>query len=412
MEVAMKKHWRTLIISVTFLLLAVAYLVVDFASKSSCEGIFQQTEQKLQADIEILKAKGGLFMGSEKIQDLTERSQITALNFKGCCIAADNGLIDKAQFLECKNNLSTYESQVASIVRVVEQVGADQPNELSPAVQMKREEVDTLFTKTVISADRIEEIAKEIGKSPIPGPGSKGDADRGPPVSAETEPNNDFFTANEIEIGGRFRAEIQAQDDQDVFKFNNTSSLRDWARIRFENRSMTLAPDIFLYNAKKVQMSETYESSPGADQDVYFVVEVGQDYYVRVPFYQGVGKYELTMETLKSYDAHEPNDVAESATSIMLSEEVSANILDARDTDWYRFTAPRDGELRVVFRNESTTLAPDLFLYNANKAQLQEQYNSTPGADHSLVFTAQAGQDYFVRVPFYQGRGAYSLTIE
>lgn len=55
---------------------------------SPCEGIFQQSFMSLNTKLEIVKAKGEVVIGRQKIQDLTEQSQLLALNLKSCCIVA------------------------------------------------------------------------------------------------------------------------------------------------------------------------------------------------------------------------------------------------------------------------------------------------------------------------------------
>lgn len=403
----MKKLWRALIAAATVLLLAGTYLSFGYFGKSSCEGIFQQSEQKLQADIEILKAKGGLLLGAETIQELTERSQLAALNFKGCCIAADNELIEKKQFLECKNTLANFQNQFDGLVAEVRDSSWDASSVQSQEAQAQRDAAAKLLRTAQASAGRL----KRIASNPTRQAADAGQTPPPPPAGSESEPNDDFFSATAMVPGQTLDGEIQTNEDQDYFQFTYAGALRDWGKLRFENRSMTLAPHVSLYDSKKKLLSTNYENSQGADLDVNLVLEPGQNYFVRIPFYRGVGQYRLTIDPLKYYDAYEANDTADEATEVTIGVPVTAGILDQYDADWYRFTAVRDGEMQVRLLNQSKNLRPKLILYDTNKAQLTYEYNNTYGADLTLSFTATAGQNYFVQVPYY-GTGTYTLSLE
>jgi hypothetical protein len=71
----------------------------------------------------------------------------------------------------------------------------------------------------------------------------------------------------------------------------------------------------------------------------------------------------------------------------------------------------RRDRIDVILTNDSTTLAPRLTLYKADKSRLDSVYNSTDGADLSYTLTAQPNTRYYVGVAPYKGRGSYRLTV-
>ena len=68
---------------------------------SGCDAVFEQTAPRLQADLEIIRNKGALAVGQEKIQELTESAQKVGMHLKTCCTVLQGGRLDPAQFQQC-----------------------------------------------------------------------------------------------------------------------------------------------------------------------------------------------------------------------------------------------------------------------------------------------------------------------
>jgi hypothetical protein len=110
---------RTLIIlSGTIAILVIAFFVYDLLKGivSPCETIFQQTSVQLRNKLELINTEQEAFIGKEKIQDLTEAAQVTALNLKTCCIVLKAGNVDSNQFLQCKDTAKKYEEKVEHVI--------------------------------------------------------------------------------------------------------------------------------------------------------------------------------------------------------------------------------------------------------------------------------------------------------
>jgi hypothetical protein len=116
----MKKSF--VILAGTIVVLAIAYFAYDLIKPkmtSPCESIFQQTATTFKSNLEIIKSKGELSIGQEKIQDLTEASQRVALNLKTCCIMSENGKLSSDEFLKCQAMGDQYSNQINSLAQNV-----------------------------------------------------------------------------------------------------------------------------------------------------------------------------------------------------------------------------------------------------------------------------------------------------
>lgn len=114
---------RTLVtITGMIVLLVIAYLGYDLLIRalSPCDAVFEQTSVQLGTKLEVVQTQGAVFIGREKIQDLTEAAQVTALNLKTCCIVLNAGKVDSNQFLQCKNTAKEYETKVDTVISQIE----------------------------------------------------------------------------------------------------------------------------------------------------------------------------------------------------------------------------------------------------------------------------------------------------
>lgn len=66
----------------------------------------------------------------------------------------------------------------------------------------------------------------------------------------------------------------------------------------------------------------------------------------------------------------------------------------------------------MTFENLSTTLRPNVKVYDGNKSLAVEKYDSTPGANLSFAVDIKAPRDFFVEVAPYGTAGKYRLRID
>ena len=182
--------------------------------------------------------------------------------------------------------------------------------------------------------------------------------------SEEQEPNDTIFQANLFEVGHEVNAEISNAKDQDFFKFRYKAKLRDKITVSMESRSTTLRPHVKVYNKNKSEILSRHNSTYGANLEFTLSVEPQSDHYLRVHPYDGSGQYRLTVVPQQTFDRYEPNDDQFSATGMEMGQTIAANIMDAKDADWYRLTGINSEEVTVRMESRSTTLRPHVKVYN------------------------------------------------
>jgi hypothetical protein len=406
----MKKSLITLSITIAVLVIVFIVYKVIMPIIRPCESIFQQTSLRLSSKLDIIKSKGPeVSIEEQKIQDLTERSQIVALNLKTCCIVLEGGKVDSEQFLRCKDNAEKFETQVDKVATNIDEAQSAKQQGKTELVNEKVSQINQTIDVAKTSSEELSKKVTELkATQPKEKPGNEESSS-----GSEQEPNNTIFEANPFLIGATVSGEISGPDDTDFFKFHNNSKLRDIVKVNLENQSTTLQPDINVYDSNKSGLFDRYNYTSGANLEFDFVAEPGKDYYFRVSGASGTsGKYKLSVKTQKAYDEYEPNDDAFSATPIKIGQTIEANIMDSADVDWYKVTGIIGKKIIVRFENQSTTLQPDINVYDSNKSGLFDRYNYTSGADLDFDFVAEPGKDYYFRVSGASGTsGKYKLIV-
>jgi hypothetical protein len=102
------------------------------------------------------------------------------------------------------------------------------------------------------------------------------------------------------------------------------------------------------------------------------------------------------------------------AKAIDVGTTLEAGVMDGHDHDYYVIkTGDVEANIRIDIENRSTSLHPEIGLYDANKTWLGHQLNKTAGGDTSYTFKAKANAKYFVRVRDYysEAAGDYTMTV-
>jgi hypothetical protein len=407
-------------------LIAVVYLGYDLAKGklSPCEAVYQQTSVGLKTRISFLKTEGEVQIGREQLTDLDERAQMAALNLKTCCTVLDAGRLDPEQFLQCKGSARAYEAQlgdIADLVRKAVQEGITTSSIAAnatppPAPPQLKEKIDSeVAAAKEISRDFNQEVVAVRKAQALES--LRATPPRHVTIAAqESEPNDDGLATNEIALGTWITASIGAPKDADYFAFTTPKTHRDVIRIELQNRSTTLEPRIELFDAEKTSRGEVHKTTQGADLTYSFVAGPATPYVVRVSNYYGenVGVYLMRVTATKAYDAHEPNDGILDAKTITIAEPVTAGIMDKDDVDYFVVTSgDKEGVLRALVQNRSTSLQPEVAAYDATKALIGSARNTTAGGDTSYAFKVKPNTTYFVRVRDYysSAAGDYTLTV-
>jgi hypothetical protein len=110
----------------------------------------------------------------------------------------------------------------------------------------------------------------------------------------------------------------------------------------------------------------------------------------------------------------EPNNVILEATTIAPGVTVGGEILDVEDSDFFtfQFNGKARDKIAITLQNQSTTLRPWIKVYDANKSEITNKYDNTPGANVTQVIAAAPQTTYYVQVLPYDSMGKYTLAIE
>lgn len=402
---------KTLLISGALVLLAGASALVLLRPGSACQGVFEQTAPRLEANIELIKNKGGFAVSQEKVQELTDGAQKVGLHLKTCCSVLEGGKLNPEQFQQCVERASAYEKQIAEVAQQVDAAADAQRQGNTAIVQQQTTQIaqtlQSAASEVVAFEQQITQLAP-VAAIRASTPGTRG--------GAEIEPNDTKASAVQLRINTRVNGEIARTDDNDHFKFTSGKPVRDRVIARLENRSETLRPYLTLFGPDKAQLQEAYNGTPGADTELAFTAEPGKQYFLRVKPYGTTGTtgtYTLSVSPQNAHDRFEPNDdpTHHAPTPLAAGKSVDASILDAQDDDWYVLKAAPGSTLRLQFENRSTTLRPSVIVYNAQRSSLHNPYDGTAGASLDFKFDTTPGATYFFRVSPYGTHGAYRLTL-
>jgi hypothetical protein len=421
--------------------LAVLYLGYDIAKDriSPCETIFRQTTMGLSTNISFLRTEAQLQLGRETVTELDERAQMAALNLKTCCTVLDAGRVNPEQFLQCKAKARAYDHEIGDLVTLVKTAVAEavtsanakpsspQPNTgkgppittasisdaakgaANPAIQAKikaARKTSREFNQEIVEVRRKQaiETLKALPPKHIE------------IVAQEQEPNDAILTTNVIELDKWVTGSIGSGKDADFYSFTTPPTHRDWIRVEVQNRSTTLEPQIQLFDTEKTHLASAKKTTVGADLKYAFVAGPDTRYTLRVSNYYGKSKgvYALRVAPAKAYDSLEPNQTILDAKPIKLANPVAAKIMDGNDHDYFSFPVS-DGEqtLRIKLENQSTTLHPEIAIYDGNKTGRGAQKNTTPGGELNYTLKTKGPATYHARVRdyYHTGTGEYVLTI-
>lgn len=413
---ALQKHIPLIVVATTTVVLATAYFIYD-RLRPRCDALFEQTATRLRlgGDFESIRTKGELFIGREKVQELTESNSNVALHLKACCIAQQAGTLGQDRVQACIDGAKDYEAKIFQATNIINEAQAAKEQGNTQVLSQKAEQAKQAVDAVISAAAALPRLDVASRRAPDDGVRDGGVAAAlAVKGGVEQEPNNSLLEANLAQIGTTIVGEISPAGDVDTYLFHYVSKLRDIVQVKLSNQSTTLTPALALYNQSKARIGNWYSATAGSDLSFSFSADPDQDYFVQVSsFANDVGKYTLALLPQRAYDEYEPNDDVFHATLLKAGQEIVANVMDPKDIDWYRLTGLTHKQVTVHFENQSTTLVPVVTLHNQSKAQIDQKYSVTAGADLDLSFSADPGQDYYIQVAAFGGSsaGKYKLIV-
>jgi hypothetical protein len=168
-----------------------------------------------------------------------------------------------------------------------------------------------------------------------------------------------------------------------------------------------------VYDESRSRIGGDYNNTPAANVKYSFSSQPNSLYYIRVePYDRSSGAYTLTVRPEQAYDAYEPNNDFFHAAPIGIGRKIEANIMDPNEIDFFQFRTREAANLIVLLDNASTTLEPQIDVYDQSRSRIGGNYNNNPAGNISYSFTAQSNSLYYMRVePCDRSSGAYILTV-
>jgi hypothetical protein len=91
---------------------------------------------------------------------------------------------------------------------------------------------------------------------------------------------------------------------------------------------------------------------------------------------------------------------------------VSGEIVPNGPSHFYRFDNPLTQRDIILMRmeNKSATLKPEMKIYDADRSEIVDKYDATPGASVQQLISLEPGRGLYVEVKPYGSAGAYQLS--
>ena len=182
-------------------------------------------------------------------------------------------------------------------------------------------------------------------------------------TSKEKEPNNSIDQANEITLGKPFEIKITPVGDGDWFKVDLAEQgyLKVQASQVPEGLVLEVAFALFQeWEGKKEKWLRKWHKLP----DAIFIPEAGTYYFAIIDNYHDKESKEpiqIKVDFIPEYDAGEPNNSPEVATTIEFGTTVKPVIFPIGDTDWYKVNVTKQGYILVKSKDVPEGIVPDIY---------------------------------------------------
>ena len=239
----------------------------------------------------------------------------------------------------------------------------------------------------------------------------------------ESEPNNKYLNANEIETGSYIKGNLINSLDEDYYVCKvdaNGYTELSFEILDFEPDKIGNGWDIEIYDKNK---SLLYKEE-NIKKDTRFPklpLAKGQEIYIRIKakgslLYVAPEEVEYKLQaSLTKTDKWELEDNGSFSKANKLKGTLSGNILNDGDIDYFEFKAGKSGKYKISLNtgdNVDGEYRVEIFVKNKGKAVLKEQ---TKG-DKSFTIKAKKGQKVWIKLSGVYGKSPigneYSLKYK
>ncbi len=136
----------------------IAVIFMYFNRPGPCATIKEQATQKLSLSVDVIKAKGALVIGGEKVQDVSDGAQKVGEHLVACCDAqhGDHPL-PPDQYLACINGAKDYEAKIIQITNIIDEAQAAKQQGNTQVAEQK-------VVEAKATVDASASIERDLGK--------------------------------------------------------------------------------------------------------------------------------------------------------------------------------------------------------------------------------------------------------
>ncbi|MGP1611498.1 MAG: hypothetical protein ACTTG8_00245 [Catonella sp.] len=239
----------------------------------------------------------------------------------------------------------------------------------------------------------------------------------------ESEPNNKYLNANEIETGSYIKGNLINSLDEDYYVCKvdaNGYTELSFEILDFEPDKIGNGWDIEIYDKNKslLYKEENIKKDTGFPK---LPLVKGQEIYIRIKakgslLYVAPEEVEYKLQaSLTKTDKWELEDNGSFSKANKLKGTLSGNILNDGDIDYFEFKAGKSGKYKISLNtgdNVDGEYRVEIFVKNKGKAVLKEQ---TKG-DKSFTIKAKKGQKVWIKLSGVYGKSPigneYSLKYK
>jgi hypothetical protein len=228
--------------------------------------------------------------------------------------------------------------------------------------------------------------------------------------STTFEPNNTIGTSFSVSSGVLYKSTSDSSIDLDVYHF---STAKD-GEVRVELENATAGYSMYLYDDNDNQIGGDYYSSSGNKIVINKKVQKGK-YFIKISPYSwsGISSGSYTLKATypgvikRDSKTFEPNNTMETSYPITSGVAYSSKSDSSIDQDVYRFTTPKNGEVRIEL--DQTTAGYSMYLYDENGNQVSGDYYSSSGSKIVIYVKVDTGT-YYIKVSPYSWSGTTYAT--
>jgi hypothetical protein len=390
-----------------------------------CSQIFEQTVTKVHADVDLLSKKGGMWLETAQVQNLSERSERMGMALKACCIAQHDDKFSPENYRQCQIDLKSYDQQIEQVTAALDEAHRATQRKDNALAQEKVQQANSFLAAANESARKIERYVPTPPTPPVttaptvaptqpaptPTPTKEDRADllgwRDPHLAGY---NDNFQHATLIDSRAAIMERIETQGDRDYYVLR-TGTARGTLRVRFEQTGLTsINPYLeFRYGG---EVRSRGQAQPGTDltEDFHLdgesdlayvgVWDGGDDAFSDTPYRLSItheGEGELPDAAAAAMPIRfdfskverkesEPNDDHFKATGVRPGEYIAGRIGTKGDMDFYKIDVKDQagGTLMVKLQQvDATPIKPKLVFFDGDRAETRHYEHPLSGMDLS-----------------------------